>query len=57
MSIRNRERPIYVNLSKILYYINMGRLDATKTITMKDMHTAGVFNTAKYGVKILGRGV
>lgn len=56
VSLRNRQRPIYVNLNKIMYYVNMGRIDVSKEITMKDLHTAGVFGTAKFGVKILGRG-
>jgi len=56
MSIRNTERPIYINMSSIIYYINMGRLNADEPITLKALHTAGVFNTATYGVKILGRG-
>lgn len=56
VSIRNRQRPIYINLNKIIYYVNMGRLDPSKTITMKCLHEAGVFNTATFGVKILARG-
>lgn len=57
MSIRNKQRPIYINMSTILYYINMGRLNPQEPITMKALHTAGAFGTAKFGVKILGRGV
>ena len=35
--------------------IHSGRLDASKTITMRDMFVAGVFHSAKFGIKILAR--
>lgn len=57
VSVRNKERPKYVNIGDIMYYIDMGRLDPSKPVTMKALYTAGVFNSAKYGVKILGKGL
>ena len=55
MSSRNREKPKTINIAQILYYIQMGRLDATKEITLRDMYLAGAFHSAPYGVKILSR--
>lgn len=40
----------------MLYFINKGRLDLSKLITMKDLVDGGVFSKIKQGVKILGRG-
>ena len=47
--------PQEINMEKILYYIEMGRIDPNKKITMRDMFLAGVFKRAKYGVKLLAR--
>ena len=38
------------------YLIKKGRLDASKTITMKDLYFAGAWRKIQYGVKILGKG-
>lgn len=57
MSIRNTERPNYINLSSILYYINKGTLNPNEPITIKALHDAGAFKTAKFGIKILGKGL
>lgn len=52
---RNKERPKAINMNLIMYAIHKGRIDATKTITIKVLHDAGVFSTAKYGIKLVGR--
>jgi hypothetical protein len=33
----------------------MGRLDASKPITLRDMYLAGVFHSARFGIKILSK--
>lgn len=53
----NKERPKAINMNLIMYAIHKGRIDATKTITIKVLHDAGVFSTAKYGIKLVGRGL
>ncbi|EAR99460.1 ribosomal protein L15, putative (macronuclear) [Tetrahymena thermophila SB210] len=53
----NKERPKAINMSLIMYAIHKGRIDSTKPITIKVLHDAGVFSTAKYGVKLVGRGL
>jgi large subunit ribosomal protein L15 len=40
-----------------MYFIERGRLDTTKTITMKAMKDAGIFHGATYGIKLVGRGL
>ena len=52
---RNRERPVYVNLSKIVERVKKGRLDNSKIITIKDLYEANLFKKTTYGVKILSR--
>lgn len=37
-----------------MYFIHKGRIDTSKVITIKALHDAGVFSTAKYGVKLIG---
>lgn len=46
-----------VNINKLMYYISAGRIDTSKTITIRDMYLAGIFHSAKFGVKILGKGL
>ena len=46
-----------VNFAKLYYFIQKGRLDTTKTITINSMFEAGVFSDVKYGVKLLAKGV
>lgn len=46
----------YVNLSKIIYCINKGRLDPANTITIRDLVEAGAVSSPKCGVCLLGRG-
>ena len=46
----------YINLGKLVYYINKGKIDATKTITLRDIFEAGAVSKIKYGLKLLGRG-
>lgn len=43
-----------VNLAKIQSWIDIGRLDATKPITMKAMYDSGLFKSIPHGVKLLG---
>lgn len=45
-----------LNLGKLAYYISKGDLDATKTITMKDLLQCGCFSSIKFGVKVLSKG-
>lgn len=45
-----------INLKKLQFYIDMGRIDASKKITMKDMLDCGLFKNIKHGVKLLGDG-
>ncbi len=49
------ERLAYVNIEKILYYIQKGRLDATKTITIRALVECGAISQTHYGVQLLGR--
>lgn len=35
----------------------MGRLDPSKTITLRDMYLAGLFHSARFGIKILSKGL
>jgi large subunit ribosomal protein L15 len=47
-----------INIGKIQLYIDMKRLDPSKTITMYDMMNAGLFkaNSIRQGVKLLSKG-
>jgi large subunit ribosomal protein L15 len=56
MKKKNLERLEYINLKKIVYLVQHGRLNPEKVITIKDLKEAGAFRRVKYGVKILGRG-
>lgn len=51
----NRERPILVNLEKIVEFVKKNRLDNTKTITIKHLYDANLFKKTVYGVKILSK--
>ena len=44
------------NLEKINYFVKLGRLDANKTITIKNLVDAGVVKKVRFGVKLLGKG-
>ena len=46
----------YINLGNLIYYINKGKIDPTKTITLRDIFEAGAVSKIKYGLKLLGRG-
>ncbi len=50
------ERFAYVNISQLIYYINKGKIDPNKKITIRDMFEAGAVSKVKYGLKLLGRG-
>ena len=45
-----------LNLGKLAYFISKGDIDASKTITMKDLLTCGCFSSIKFGVKVLSKG-
>lgn len=45
-----------VNLDKIQSWIDQGRLDASKPITLKELSSAGIISRIKDGVKLLGNG-
>lgn len=51
----NRERPVLVNLEKIVEFVKKNRLDNSKTITIKDLYDANLFKKTVYGVKILSK--
>lgn len=53
-----RKAPIYteVNISKIVTLVKQGRLDANKTITIRDLGLNGAFSKVREGVKLLGKG-
>mmetsp|Transcript_40449 Transcript_40449/g.35902 ORF Transcript_40449/g.35902 Transcript_40449/m.35902 type:complete len:292 (+) Transcript_40449:90-965(+) len=53
---RNRKRYEYVNMEKIIDFVRKGRLDPSKTITIRDLFMAKVVPKCKYGIKILARG-
>ncbi len=45
----------YVNINKILYCINKGRLDPTKTIDIRSLVESGAVSTPRHGVYLLGK--
>ncbi|TMW69418.1 hypothetical protein Poli38472_001574 [Pythium oligandrum] len=47
-----------VNLDQLQLFVDMGRIDANQTITMKSLVDAGLVTTSrvKHGIKLLGRG-
>ncbi|KAF6834214.1 50S ribosomal protein L15 [Colletotrichum musicola] len=45
-----------VNLDKLQEWIDAGRLDPTKQITVKEIIESGLVGTVKDGIKLLGRG-
>lgn len=47
-----------INLGTLQDYVDMGRLDTDKTLTLKDLCDAGVCTTSsvKHGVKLLAKG-
>jgi ribosomal protein L15 len=44
-------------LLQINYFIKIGVIDATKTITIRTLVEAGLVKKVKYGVKLLGKGL
>ena len=53
---RNKKEFDAVNLDDIARVVQQGKLDATQTITMKDLMEAGVIGKQiKHGVKLLAR--
>ena len=53
---KGQENFSYVNLSKILYMVDKGRIDATKPITIRELQWSGAVSKVKNGVKLLSRG-
>ncbi len=45
-----------INLNRIQYWINQGRLDPTQPITMRELHKSRAIHGVKDGVKLLARG-
>ncbi|KAK1970183.1 ribosomal protein L15 [Colletotrichum sublineola] len=45
-----------VNLDKLQQWIDSGRIDPTKQITVKEIIESGLVGTVKDGIKLLGRG-
>jgi hypothetical protein len=45
-----------VNLDRLQLFIDMGRIDASKTITLKDLVDSGLVTCSrvKHGIKLLG---
>ena len=46
-----------LNFSKLYYYIEKGRIDTSKPITIRDMFESGIYSRIKHGVKLLARGL
>jgi len=45
-----------LSVGKLFYYIEKGRIDTSKPITMKELFEAGVFSKIEWGVKLLAGG-
>ena len=45
-----------LNVEKLQDWIEQGRIDTTRTITMKDLVDSGLITRIKHGVKLLGQG-
>lgn len=46
-----------VNVDKLQFFVDMGRLDPTATITMKQLVDSGMVTCSrvKFGIKLLGK--
>ena len=44
-----------LNIGKLQRYIDLGRIDPTKKITLKEISESGVCGKLRDGVKLLGR--
>ena len=44
-----------LNLGKLQDWIDMGRIDPTQTITMKEIYDSNIVGKIKHGVKLLGK--
>ena len=53
---RRRNELQVVNLDKLQYWVDSGRLPTGKLLTMGDLMASGVVGKVKHGVKILGAG-
>jgi large subunit ribosomal protein L15 len=51
-----KEDLAYLNLEKLIYIIQKGRIDAMKPITIRDLFWSGAISNVRKGVKILSRG-
>eukprot|EP00980_Cylindrotheca_fusiformis_P024715 scaffold12328_cov86-Cylindrotheca_fusiformis.AAC.1 len=55
---RHKTDMLPINIGTIQDYIDMGRLDINKVLTMKDLCEAGICTASsiKHGIKLLGKG-
>lgn len=54
--IQIQENYTYLNLSHIIYLVLKGRLDPSKTITIRDLFWCGGVTRVRNGIKLLARG-
>jgi large subunit ribosomal protein L15 len=57
-NVRHAEPMLPLNLGTLQTFIDMGRLDANKPLTMKDLVDAGITkaSSVKHGIKLLAKG-
>ncbi|CDW84215.1 50s ribosomal protein l15 [Stylonychia lemnae] len=55
-AFNNKDEIEILNLGQLAYYISKGFVDASKTITMKDLVDSRCLSSVKDGVKLLSRG-
>eukprot|EP00658_Telonema_sp_P-2_P016382 TRINITY_DN16355_c0_g1_i3.p2 TRINITY_DN16355_c0_g1~~TRINITY_DN16355_c0_g1_i3.p2 ORF type:complete len:230 (-),score=38.72 TRINITY_DN16355_c0_g1_i3:301-990(-) len=53
---RNRDELQVVNLDRLQYWAESGRLPTDELLTMRDLVASGVVGRAKHGIKVLGGG-
>jgi len=53
---RRRDELQTVNLDKLQYWVDSGRLPTDRTLSMGDLMASGVIGKVKHGVKVLGSG-
>ena len=53
---RRRDELQTVNLDKLQYWVDSGRLPTDRMLTMGDLMASGVIGKVKHGVKVLGSG-
>jgi len=55
-TFNSKEELEILNLGQLAYYISKGFIDASKTITMKDLVESRCLSHVKFGVKLLSKG-